>query len=81
MLQRYCQSLEVSLADARQQLQEQNIELRSLKLEVEREKYHKDESRDLEKHLQQQNASVEEMTKVGSYRAMCLSSEIYKWLF
>lgn len=54
----------MSLSDLRLQIREKNDEFNSLKEELAREQYHKDESQDLANHLQQQNAFVEEATKV-----------------
>ncbi|XP_032220251.1 sorting nexin-4 [Nematostella vectensis] len=61
--QSYAQSLEVSLSSFRLQMREQNAELNSLKTELARVKYHKDENHDLASHFQKQHAFVEEATK------------------
>ena len=64
VLQSYCQSLEQSLAEVRQQLRGYNVELRSLKTELAKAKYHRDESQDLANYLQKQQSDVEDATRV-----------------
>ncbi|KAL9976053.1 hypothetical protein ACROYT_G013288 [Oculina patagonica] len=61
--QNYCQSLEHSLADLRQQSRDQNAEFNAVKIELARLKYYKDENQHLANHLQKQQTDVEEVTK------------------
>ena len=64
-LQNYCQSLERSLADLRQQFRDQTAEFNAVKIELARFKYYRDENQHLADHLQKQQTDVEEVTKVG----------------
>ncbi|PFX31368.1 kinesin-related protein 1-like [Stylophora pistillata] len=61
--QDYCQSLEHTLADLRQQLRDQTTELNSLKTELARVSYYRDENQHLNQNLQQQQTNVEQVTK------------------
>lgn len=63
-MQNYCQSLERSLADLRQQNRDQNAEFNDVKIELARLKYYRDENQHLANHLQKQQSDVEEVTKV-----------------
>lgn len=61
--QSYCQSLERSLADLRQQFRDQTAEFNAVKIELARLKYYRDENQHLAHHLQKQQTDVEEVTK------------------
>lgn len=74
-LQNYCQSLERSLADLRQQFRDQTAEFNAVKIELARFKYYRDENQHLSDHLQKQQTDVEEVTKVGPlfiYMCTCI---------
>lgn len=64
LLQNYCQSLEHALADLRQQFRDQTAEFNAMKRELAQASYYRDENQHLANHLQQQQTSVEEVTKV-----------------
>ena len=71
LLQNYCQSLERSLADLRQQFRDQTAEFNAVKIELARLKYYRDENQHLTDHLQKQQTDVEEVTKVSPLSLYC----------
>ena len=58
------------MADLRHQFRDQSAEFNSVKVELAQIKYHKDESRDLQK----QQSDVEEVTKVSFFQKFLLVS-------